>query len=405
VQCRLPPDGACRRLTRGRAGATLAVRLKGEPEMSRAATTGIWIIATGVIIAFLYWMRAILAPFALAVFLFLTIEGFATMIDNWSRVMKIGHARIIAILLVLGGFIGFIGLMANGIAEFGRDAGEYETKINGLIRDGYALAHMTGAPTLQELLFNETGQRFFATIANATGDLSGDVMLILIYVAFLFIAQSGWTRKLDNIFPEFEARAKVREVGDEARRGIESYLWTQTVISALITVLTYGSLLALGVKNALFLSALIFVLNYIPTVGSIVAALVPPLFALVQPSMPAWVPGMPPQDTYIYAGIVFATVSFWQFSIGNFIQPRMMGESLNLSSLVVLIALAIWGVIWGIPGMFLSAPLTVLMMVMFAQSDATRWIAILLSADGNPQGKAGPHEGRVTAAAAQEGGA
>jgi AI-2 transport protein TqsA len=77
--------------------------------MSRAATTGIWVIATGVIIAFLYWTRAILAPFALAVFLFLTIEGFATMIDNWTRFLKIGHARVIAILLVLSGFIGFIG--------------------------------------------------------------------------------------------------------------------------------------------------------------------------------------------------------------------------------------------------------------------------------------------------------
>ena len=370
--------------------------------MDRAATTGIWIIATGVIIALLYWMRAILAPFALAVFLFLTIEGFASMIDNWSRTLKIGHARIIAILFVLGGFIGFIGLMANGIAEFGRDAGEYETKINGLISDAYAIVHMTGAPTLQELLFNETGQRFFATIANATGDLSGDVTLILIYVAFLFLAQSGWTHKLDNIFPDFERRAQVREIGDEARRGIETYLWTQTVISALITALTYASLLALGVKNALFLSALIFVLNYIPTVGSIVAALVPPLFALVQPSMPAWVPGAPPQDTYIYAGIVFAVVSFWQFSIGNFVQPRMMGESLNLSSLVVLLSLAVWGVIWGIPGMFLSAPLTVLMMVLFAQSRATRWIAILLSADGNPQGKAGPGRDQVAVDAAQE---
>ena len=373
--------------------------------MSRAATTGIWVIATGVIIAFLYWTRAILAPFALAVFLFLTIEGFATMIDNWTRFLKIGHARVIAILLVLSGFIGFIGLMANGIAEFGRDAGEYETKINGLISDAYEVVHMTGAPTLQELLFNETGQRFFATIANATGDLSGDVVLILIYVAFLFLAQSGWTRKLDNMFPETEARAQVRAVGDEARRGIESYLWTQTVISALITVLTYCSLLVLGVKNALFLSALIFVLNYIPTVGSIVAAMVPPLFALVQPSMPVWVPGMPPQDTYIYAGLVLAVVSFWQFSIGNFIQPRMMGESLNLSSLVVLLALAIWGVVWGIPGMFLSAPLTVLMMVLFAQSEATRWIAILLSSDGNPQGKGGLQPERVTAGAAQDGGA
>ena len=372
--------------------------------MDRTAATGIWIIATGVIIAFLYWTRAILAPFALAVFLFLTIEGFATMIDNASRLIRIGMARVIAILLVLGGFIGFIALMANGIAEFGRDASEYEMKINGLIRDAYAVVHMTGAPTLQELLFNETGQRFFATIANATGDLSGDVTLILIYVAFLFLAQSGWTQKLDNMFPEFETRAQVREIGDEARRSIETYLWTQTVISALITVLTYVSLVALGVKNALFLSALIFVLNYIPTVGSIVAALVPPLFALVQPSMPAWVPGAPPQDTYIYAGIVFAAVSFWQFSIGNFVQPRMMGESLNLSSLVVLLALAVWGVIWGIPGMFLSAPLTVLMMILFAQSPGTRWIAILLSSDGNPQGKGARPRDQVTVSAAQDGG-
>jgi AI-2 transport protein TqsA len=355
--------------------------------MDRATKTGIWIIATGVILTFLHYGRNILAPFALAVFLFLVIEGFATMIDNWSRALKIGHARIIAVLIVLGGFFGFMALLANGIAEFGRDAGEYENRINDMIADMYDIVHMSGAPTLQELLFNETGQRFFATIANETGDLSGNLVLILIYVAFLFLAQSSWTRKLDNIFPGFEERAQVREIGDRARRSIETYLWTQTVISALITMLTYFSLLALGVQNALFLSALIFVLNYIPTVGSIVAALVPPLFAIVQPELPTWVPGAPPQDNYIYAAIVFAAVSFWQFSIGNFVQPRMMGESLNLSALVVLLSLAIWGAIWGIPGMFLSAPLTVLMMIFFAQSSSTRWIAILLSADGNPQGK------------------
>lgn len=357
--------------------------------MDRTTKTGIWIIATGVIVAFLYVGRGILSTFAMAVFLFLVMEGFATAIDNWSHTMRRGGARAIAVLTVLGGFIGFIALMAHGMSQFGRDAAEYEEKINALIREAYGLVNMSDAPTLTHLLFNAQGQRFFATIANATGDLSGDMVLIFIYVAFLFIAQSGWTRKLDNIFPEHDKRAQVREIGDEARRSIETYLWTQTVISALITVLTYISLLALGVQNALFLAALIFVLNYIPTVGSIVAALVPPLFALVQPEVPAWIPVASPQDTYIYAAIVFGIVSFWQFSIGNFIQPRMMGESLNLSALIVLLALAIWGVLWGIPGMFLSAPLTVLMMILFAQSDGTRWIAILLSADGNPQGKGG----------------
>lgn len=355
--------------------------------MDRSAKVGTWIIATGVIIACLYVAREILATFAMAVFLFLIIEGFATAIDSATKAINLRIARLIAILLVSSGFVGFIALMANGVGEFGRHADEYETKINGLISDAYRVFGMSDSPTLTQLLFNERGEQFFATIANSVSGLSGDLMLILIYVAFLFSAQAGWTHKLDNIFPVPERREQVRMIGNDARIGIERYLWVQTLISALITSLSYASLLALGVQNALFLSALIFVLNYIPTVGSIAAALVPPLFALVQPGVPGWVPGVAPQDSYVYSAIVFGIVSFWQFSIGNFIQPRLMGDSLNLSALVVLLALAIWGVLWGIPGMFLSAPLTVLMMILFAQSDDTRWIAVLLSADGNPKGK------------------
>ncbi len=365
--------------------------------MDRSAKVGTWIIATGVIIAFLYAGREILSTFAMAVFLFLIIEGFATVIDNATPRLNLRIARLIAVLIVTGGFIGFIALMANGVAEFGRDASDYENKINALIYDAYRFVGLTDAPSLTQLVFNERGQQFFATIANSVSGLSGDIILILIYVAFLFTAQAGWSLKLDAIFPEPERREQVRGIGDEARVGIERYLWVQTVISALITVLSYLSLLALGVQNALFLSALIFVLNYIPTVGSIVAALVPPLFALVQPGVPDWVPGDVPQDSYFYAATVFAIVSFWQFSIGNFIQPRMMGDSLNLSALVVLLSLAIWGVLWGIPGMFLSAPLTVLMMILLAQSKETRWMAILLSADGNPKEKARQPKGRPTA--------
>lgn len=351
--------------------------------MDMATRTGIWIIATGVIIVLLHLGRDILAPFALAVFLFLIIEGFARIIDEWTGVFGRNGARAIAVLTVLGGFFGFVVLMARGIAQFGESSADYERRINELIADGYSLVGMGEAPTLTQLLFNETGQRFVGLIANAVGDLSGDMVLILIYIAFLMAAQSAWPGKLNRIFRNGDQRRQVREVGEAARRGIETYLWTQTVISAMITALTYASLMALDVENALFLAALIFILNYIPTIGSIVAALVPPLFALVQPEIPAWVPGPSPQDTYVYTAIVFAVVSFWQFAIGNFVQPRMMGASLNLSALVVLLALALWGAIWGIPGMFLSAPLTVLMMVLFAQSRSTRWIAILLSADGD----------------------
>lgn len=365
--------------------------------MNRSMPIALWIIAAGVIVTFLFVARDILATFAMAVFLFLIIEGFAEALQSRLKTRP-RVSRAFAILLVLLGFAGFIVLVASGISEFGRESDLYEAKIDGLLRDGYLMFGVPTAPTLRQLIFGDTGRAFFATILDAMGGLSGDFILILIYIAFLYASRGGWTRKLDVIFPKPARRAQVSQVASQARTGIETYLWTQTVISAIITLFTYFSLLALRVENALFLAAMVFVLNYIPTVGSIVAALIPPLFALVQPEIPGWVPGVPPQETYIYAAVVFAVVSFWQFSIGNFIQPRMMGDSLNLSSLVVLLSLAIWGVLWGIPGMFLSAPLTVLMMILFAQSPATRWIAVLLSADGNPLGLVQPAEDRADSA-------
>jgi len=348
--------------------------------------SAVWIIATGVIIALLYFGRAILAPFALAVFLFLVIEGFARAIDARSTLLKRGWSRFIALFIVITGFIGFLGLLVNGMTQFGTQGDQYVQSINQLIVDAYGVLHLGAAPTLSELVFNESGQSFLTMIAAATSSLTGDLILILIYVAFLFAAQSSWPGKLDRLFADPDQRLRAKAVGDAARKGIETYLWTQTVISALITIMTYLTLLVLKVENALFLSALIFVLNYIPTIGSIVAALVPPLFALVQPAGGEWLLGLTPYTNYVFAALVFLGVSFWQFSIGNFVQPRMMSETLNLSALVVLLGLACWGAIWGIPGMFLSAPLTVLMMILFAQHSETRWLAILLSADGNPAG-------------------
>lgn len=366
--------------------AIICAVLEGRLIVDTSSKTGIWIIATGVIVAFLYLGRALFAPFAMAVFLFLVMEGFATAIDNRSELLRRGASRVISILLVSLGFGLFIALMARGVAQFGGQAALYENEINVLIGDLYGLLHLTDAPTLSDLLFGTPGRRLLATLGSTTGELSENLILILLYVAFMFVAQSTWSLKLDYIFPERDRREQARQVGDAAIRGIENYLWTQTVISVLTTIFTYSTLIILGVENALFLAALIFVLNYIPTIGSIVAAFLPLLFALVQPDFPAWIPGEVPQDKYIYAAIVFGAVAFWQFFFGNFVQPRMMGDSLNLSALVVLIALAVWGAIWGIPGMFLSAPLTVLMMILFAQSPSTRWIAIALSANGRPDG-------------------
>ncbi len=345
-------------------------------------TAGVWVIATGVIVYGLNVGADIFAPFALAVFLWLVIEGFARLLTERVKKLPQWAAQAAAVLSVLGASVAVITIFVDGLNEFAKNAGAYEQRINEVINEAYALFNIQSVnpPDLSALLFNQENTKFVQPILDSVQGLASSFVLILIYIAFLFLAETTWSAKLDNIFQTTGSREQARRVGHDIRKSMEEYLWVQTIISAIITVLTYITLTILGLNNALFWAFIVFFLNYIPTIGSIVAAFLPGLFALAQSEWPAYLPA----DPTINAIIVFAAVSCWQFVIGNFIQPRMMGETLNLSALVVLVSLSVWGAIWGIPGMFLSAPLTVLMMIILAQIPGAQWLAVLLSADGKP---------------------
>ncbi len=125
-----------------------------------------------------------------------------------------------------------------------------------------------------------------------------------------------------------------------------------------------------GLDFAEFWALLIFFLNYIPNIGAIVATAFPSLLALIQ--FQNWLPFI----------IITSALTTIQFIVGNLIEPRYLGKSLNLSPLVMLIALAVWGAIWGVIGMFLAVPITVMMIIIFAHFEKTRGLAILLSQDG-----------------------
>lgn len=127
----------------------------------------------------------------------------------------------------------------------------------------------------------------------------------------------------------------------------------------------------IGVDFAIFWAFLIFLLNYIPTIGSLIATAFPAVLTLVQ------------FETFTPFIIVLVAITGIQMVVGNFIEPKMMGNSLKISSLVVLLSLAFWGAIWGVTGMFLCVPITVILMIIFAQFPTSRPIAILLSDDGD----------------------
>ena len=395
-------------------------------------TAGIWLIATVAIGYVLYNGARILAPFAMAVFVWLIMEGFARAIRRPFPDLPGWVANLFAVTVVALSVLTFVSVVSGAISEFQSKSDEYETRINVVIRDIYNMlpqpapatdpalpgqqaAPATAQPAPQPLtpgdalltpteepappppapvpapedstptLSNLVAQYAGSIAPMAAGFVSGlitDMLLILIYVAFLYVSAGAFSRKLDRVFVRPEHRVKSRQLGDQVRRTMEQYLWVQTSLSIIATAFTYVTLVIVGLDNALFWAFVIFVLNYIPTIGSIIATVLPTLFAIVQPesTWPEWMP----DNALLCALVVFLGVSVWQFVIGNFIAPRMQGKSLNLSPLMVLLSLAIWGALWGPVGMFLSAPLTVLVMIVLAQIDGARWIAVLMSADGKP---------------------
>ncbi len=343
--------------------------------MDTTIRTSLLVLTAIAVIAGLYFTRHLITPFALAIFIWLIIDAFARWLDRLSPKFPYWLALTIAILTVVAAIVGIIFIIADTAASVVDDAPRYGARVSEIFA---WFGNLTGQENLNYATLNERFgiteklQSGLAGFAASIQGVLGDLMLIAIYVAFLFAAQSSFPKKMDDLFPDLQRRAQAQKVGERIRHSIEKYLGVQTIISLMQTVVSYIAMAALGLDNALFWALVIFILNYIPIVGGFAAVALPCIFALVQFDSTGKIA--------ILAGALFGA----QFIIGNTIQPKMMGDSMNLSALVVVLSLTLWGALWGGVGAFLSAPLTVIIMIILAQFPTTRWIAVLLSADGQP---------------------
>jgi len=343
--------------------------------MPRSVQSAILVIAVIAVLASLYFLRDTLTQFALALILWLGVDG----MTRWLRAKMPFMPEWLALPIALIGILTLLGLIGWGVVqnvgEIAKRTDLYKQRIDTLVAQVYHLLHAPGPPmTVSAWLRQLGGGRLLALIANSFQGIANDVMFVLLYLIFMFPAAALMPSKLDRIFLRPEERAHFAAVLTAIRQSMQTYLWVGTVLSALISGLTFVGLYYLGVPNAMFWAFLIFFLNFIPNIGSVVAVLLPTLATLAQY----------PDDLGRVA-LVAGSTGFWQFAVGNFLQPRMMSDSLNLSALVVLLSLAIWGAIWGVTGAFLAAPITVMIMIVLNQFAGTRWLAILMSADGAPR--------------------
>jgi len=325
--------------------------------------------------AALYLMRGILTPLAMAVFLAVMIDSFArVLIERLPRFPK-ALALPAAIFLSIAIFAGSVWVVTANGTSFVLQMREYAPRLNEVIAKVASLVGIKVAPTIGDLVNQLNPSKYAGAAAQSLQNFASNAVLVLIYLGFIIASRRGFNRKIVALYPHHAERDGAMQLFQRIRNGVEQYLWIQTVTGLMIAVAAFVAMMLLRLDNALFWAFLIFIAAYIPIIGGAIGCILPPLFALVQ---------FP--DSFWPALILFGALEAIFFVVGNVIYPRMQGDSLNIDPTVVLLSLAVWGALWGVTGMFLSTPLTVALMLIMAQFDGTRWIAIMLSEDGNPSG-------------------
>jgi len=336
-------------------------------------------IASGIfiamsVIALLILGEDFILPLILAVLIWFLIKEIRKIL---SKTPFIGSKIPKWVLSVLATFMLFvisglmIGMVVENIESLSQNVDIYQTNfeiINTKFETEYDI-------NFSELFSTYLGDYDFSTIfnslLNSITDLFSRTFVIGFYVLFLFFEENVFRRKLQYLYPERTNFEDVSVTLDRISFAISRYISLKTLVSLITGVSSFIALVVIGVDTPIFWAFLIFVLNFIPVVGSLIAVLFPATIALFQFG----------DLTHFF--MVLGIIGFIQLIVGNIIEPKIMGNSLNVSSLVVILSLSFWGMLWGITGMVLSVPITVIMIIFFAQFPTTRSLAIILSDKGD----------------------
>ena len=332
-----------------------------------------FIIVTIAVIAVLVIGKGILIPFIFAlIFWFFTreIRKGIYKIPFAKRFIPKWLSNIIVFTLIILAF-GFVSeIITNSVTDVTNSYDKYEPNVEKIITDLGNYLNVDIMTSIKSVVGDFNYGSVLGDVANGVSGLLGDTFMIIIYALFLFLEEKSFTKKLYMILTNGNNYDSVKSMIDKIEDSISNYIRLKTYVSLLTGILSYFVLLFVGIDSAPFWAFLIFLLNYIPTVGSLVGTLFPAIFSLLQ--FGEFTPFL----------IIAIAVGAIQVVVGNIIEPRLFGKSLNLSPLVTILSLAVWGKIWGITGMVLSVPITVIMIIVFSQFEKTRAIAIMLSENG-----------------------
>lgn len=196
------------------------------------------------------------------------------------------------------------------------------------------------------------------------------VSLLTLYFLFLIVERADWQKKITVLSAPVPRGADFAVIVRRAATGIKDYMWVNAVTSAMSGVVAFAVFRAISLDFAAFLAMLIFFVGFIPNIGAFIGVLLPSLVALAQF-----------ESVWPFLVVVFVYGGADQI-ISNVVTPMMQGKSLNMSTFMITVSLVFWSLLWGGLGAFLAVPLTVIVMVIASEVPSLRWLAVLLSRDG-----------------------
>ncbi len=339
--------------------------------IQKTAYTFIILIA---IVVTLTFGQSLIVPFVFALLLWFIVRMMRKQLDKVSFIKKrfpswLKNLVPSLVILVILGFTSKV--ISNSIQDLATSYEKYEANIDALITQ----ASESLGIDIMGILTGHTGDLDFGTILSSIFDSLTDILssafMILIYGLFIFLEEVYFRTKLRHAFAKNDQFEKVTHILSNIEKSVTKYLGMKTLISLITGVASYVVLLIIGIDSPVFWAFLIFLLNFIPTIGSLIGTLFPAIFCLLQ--FGEFTPGV----------MVLVFVGAIQVIVGNILEPRLLGNSMNISALAAIASLSIWGAIWGVTGMILSVPITVIMIIIFSEFPQTRPIAIMLSEKGN----------------------
>lgn len=358
---------------------TVALNAAGRltfTEKFRLQTWLMGIIAFAVVLFLLVQAKFILIALAIAIILFsLTSDAI-----NSIQQVRIGQLRITnwlasiaAVFLIASSLLTLAGLVISQINTVLSTTLSYTDDAQRAIAQMFSWMGEDVEQSVLQTVRSIEISGYLRSAAGQAGTILSQVVLIILFVGFLFAERVWFNTKLENLMADKMQAQRVSGIIGSIIRRVNRYLLVKTLISTVTGVAIFLLMSVFDLQFAVAMGLLTFVLNFIPSVGSIIATLIVTLVAYIQVSEP---------QTAI---LIFVLAGMTQFLLGNVIDPMLMGKTLRLSSFGIIISLAFWGAVWGIPGMFLAVPFMVAVMIVCSHIPAARPVAVLLSREGLPE--------------------